>query len=154
MYLKFHLRFSLPVSYLFFVFLQLVHKLIDLGYAKDLDQGSVCTSFVGTLPYLVSVASVMHCSSHYVFNQALFYKSTYVFQAPELFECKPYTVTLDYWSFGTMIFECICGFRPFLYHMQPVQWWVNVASMHFLSVFLVLHMKLNTWILILIIVLP
>ncbi|XP_054455728.1 inhibitor of nuclear factor kappa-B kinase subunit alpha-like isoform X2 [Anoplopoma fimbria] len=73
---------------------KLVHKIIDLGYAKDLDQGSLCTSFVGTLQYL----------------------------APELFESKPYTVTVDYWSFGTVIFECICGFRPFLHHMQPVQW--------------------------------
>lgn len=36
------------------VLLQLVHKIIDLGYAKDLDQGSLCTSFVGTLQYLVS----------------------------------------------------------------------------------------------------
>uniref|UniRef100_A0A672FC79 Inhibitor of nuclear factor kappa-B kinase subunit alpha n=1 Tax=Salarias fasciatus TaxID=181472 RepID=A0A672FC79_SALFA len=72
---------------------KLVHKIIDLGYAKDLDQGSLCTSFVGTLQYL----------------------------APELFESKPYTVTVDYWSFGNVIFECICGFRPFLHHMQPVQ---------------------------------
>lgn len=32
---------------------QIVHKIIDLGYAKDLDQGSLCTSFVGTLQYLV-----------------------------------------------------------------------------------------------------
>uniref|UniRef100_A0A3Q1JN72 Inhibitor of nuclear factor kappa-B kinase subunit alpha n=1 Tax=Anabas testudineus TaxID=64144 RepID=A0A3Q1JN72_ANATE len=71
---------------------KLVHKIIDLGYAKDLDQGSLCTSFVGTLQYL----------------------------APELFESKPYTVTVDYWSFGTVIFECTCGFRPFLHHMQPV----------------------------------
>lgn len=37
-----------------FFLLQLVHKIIDLGYAKDLDQGSLCTSFVGTLQYLVS----------------------------------------------------------------------------------------------------
>ncbi|XP_015233106.1 PREDICTED: inhibitor of nuclear factor kappa-B kinase subunit alpha-like isoform X1 [Cyprinodon variegatus] len=73
---------------------KLIHKIIDLGYAKDLDQGSLCTSFVGTLQYL----------------------------APELFESKPYTVTVDYWSFGTVIFECICGFRPFLHNMQPVQW--------------------------------
>ncbi|MEQ2306065.1 hypothetical protein AMECASPLE_004196 [Ameca splendens] len=73
---------------------ELVHKIIDLGYAKDLDQGSLCTSFVGTLQYL----------------------------APELFESKPYTVTVDYWSFGTVIFECICGFRPFLHNMQPLQW--------------------------------
>lgn len=43
-------------------------------------------------------------------------------QAPELFENKPYTVTVDYWSFGTMIFECSCGFRPFLHNLQPVQW--------------------------------
>lgn len=71
-----------------------VHKIIDLGYAKDLDQGSLCTSFVGTLQYL----------------------------APELFENKPYTVTVDYWSFGTMIFECIAGFRPFLHNMQPFTW--------------------------------
>lgn len=73
---------------------QITHKIIDLGYAKDLDQGSLCTSFVGTLQYL----------------------------APELFESKPYTVTVDFWSFGTLIFECTCGFRPFLHHMQPVQW--------------------------------
>jgi hypothetical protein len=32
-----------------------VYKIIDLGYAKELDQGSVCTSFVGTLQYLVSI---------------------------------------------------------------------------------------------------
>lgn len=38
--------------------LQLVHKIIDLGYAKDLDQGSLCTSFVGTLQYLVCVCSI------------------------------------------------------------------------------------------------
>ncbi|XP_041922067.1 inhibitor of nuclear factor kappa-B kinase subunit alpha [Alosa sapidissima] len=79
---------------------KLVHKIIDLGYAKDLDQGSLCTSFVGTLQYL----------------------------APELFENKPYTVTVDYWSFGTMIFECSCGFRPFLHNLQPVQWTTKVRN--------------------------
>uniref|UniRef100_A0A3Q3VQP5 Inhibitor of nuclear factor kappa-B kinase subunit alpha n=1 Tax=Mola mola TaxID=94237 RepID=A0A3Q3VQP5_MOLML len=79
---------------------KLVHKIIDLGYAKDLDQGSLCTSFVGTLQYL----------------------------APELFENKPYTVTVDYWSFGTMVFECSCGFRPFLHNLQPVQWASKVRN--------------------------
>lgn len=79
---------------------EFLHKIIDLGYAKDLDQGSLCTSFVGTLQYL----------------------------APELFESKPYTVTVDYWSFGTLIFECTCGFRPFLHHMQPVQWTSKVRN--------------------------
>ncbi|XP_062319721.1 inhibitor of nuclear factor kappa-B kinase subunit alpha-like [Osmerus eperlanus] len=72
---------------------KIVHKIIDLGYAKDLDQGSLCTSFVGTLQYL----------------------------APELFEEKPYSFTVDYWSFGIIIFECTCGFRPFLHHSNPLQ---------------------------------
>ncbi|XP_015275407.1 PREDICTED: inhibitor of nuclear factor kappa-B kinase subunit alpha [Gekko japonicus] len=31
---------------------KVTHKIIDLGYAKDLDQGTLCTSFVGTLQYL------------------------------------------------------------------------------------------------------
>lgn len=56
-----------------------------------------------------------------VVNQVLFDKM-FSFQAPELFENKPYTVTVDYWSFATMIFECSCGFRPFLHNLQPVQW--------------------------------
>uniref|UniRef100_A0A3B3DS17 IkappaB kinase n=3 Tax=Oryzias melastigma TaxID=30732 RepID=A0A3B3DS17_ORYME len=73
---------------------RLIHKIIDLGYAKELDQSSLCTSFVGTLQYL----------------------------APELIERMKYTVTVDYWSFGTLVFECITGFRPFLPTWQPVPW--------------------------------
>ncbi|KAH0624386.1 hypothetical protein JD844_031792 [Phrynosoma platyrhinos] len=73
---------------------KIVHKIIDLGYAKDLDQGSLCTSFVGTLQYL----------------------------APELFDNKSYTASVDFWSFGTVVFECITGFRPFLHNQQPFTW--------------------------------
>ncbi|KAM8974176.1 inhibitor of nuclear factor kappa-B kinase subunit beta [Pelodytes ibericus] len=79
---------------------RLIHKIIDLGYAKELDQGSLCTSFVGTLQYL----------------------------APELLEQQKYTVTVDYWSFGTLAFECITGFRPFLPNWQPVQWHSKVRE--------------------------
>lgn len=61
----------------------------------------------------------------------LWKRTTFSVQAPELFENKPYTVTVDYWSFGTMVFECSCGFRPFLHNLQPVQWWVH-AGVHFL----------------------
>lgn len=46
------LVFNCFIIFLYFL-PQIVHKLIDLGYAKDLDQGNVCTSFVGTLQYLV-----------------------------------------------------------------------------------------------------
>ncbi|CAH1794862.1 unnamed protein product [Owenia fusiformis] len=79
---------------------KIVYKLIDLGYAKDLDAGSVCTSFVGTLQYL----------------------------APELYDGSAYTCrTVDFWSFGTMLFECVCGFRPFLPNLTPVQWQQKVS---------------------------
>uniref|UniRef100_A0A4W5R0I7 IkappaB kinase n=1 Tax=Hucho hucho TaxID=62062 RepID=A0A4W5R0I7_9TELE len=37
--------------------LPLIHKIIDLGYAKELDQNSFCTSFVGTLQNLVRGAT-------------------------------------------------------------------------------------------------
>ncbi|KAL3877400.1 hypothetical protein ACJMK2_035111 [Sinanodonta woodiana] len=79
---------------------KIVYKLIDLGYAKELDQGSVCTSFVGTLQYL----------------------------APELFASQKYTATVDYWSFGTVVFECITGYRPFLPNLRPIQWHKEVCK--------------------------
>lgn len=30
----------------------MIYKLIDLGYAKELDANSACSSFVGTMQYL------------------------------------------------------------------------------------------------------
>lgn len=45
--------FPFQISHLILLVLQIMHKIIDLGYAKDVDQGSLCTSFVGTLQYLV-----------------------------------------------------------------------------------------------------
>lgn len=71
-----------------------LYKLIDLGYAKELDQGSFCTSFVGTLQYL----------------------------APELFLTQTYTSAVDYWSLGLVAHEVITGQRPFLPTMSPAQW--------------------------------
>ena len=46
---------------MFDISFQTVYKIIDLGYAKELDQGSVCTSFVGTLQYLVRQFSHQYC---------------------------------------------------------------------------------------------
>ncbi|XP_043204506.1 inhibitor of nuclear factor kappa-B kinase subunit beta-like [Amphibalanus amphitrite] len=86
------------------VVLQTVHgkplyKLIDLGYAKELDQSSVCTSFVGTLQYL----------------------------APELFLTNKYTCTADYWSLGLVAYEVVTGVRPFLPNMPPAMWMQHVS---------------------------
>jgi inhibitor of nuclear factor kappa-B kinase subunit alpha len=71
-----------------------IYKLIDLGYCKELDSSSLCSSFVGTLQYL----------------------------APELFTSKNYTSSVDNWSFGILAYEIITGHRPFLPHMTPAQW--------------------------------
>lgn len=67
-----------------------VYKIIDLGYAKELDSGTV--SFVGTLQYL----------------------------APEIFQYQHYSRSVDYWSFGVTAFEVICGVRPFLPTLPPM----------------------------------
>ncbi|XP_005096610.3 inhibitor of nuclear factor kappa-B kinase subunit alpha [Aplysia californica] len=77
-----------------------LYKIIDLGYAKELDVSSVCNSFVGTMQYL----------------------------APELFATRPYSKTVDYWSFGSLVFECIAGFRPFLPTANPVEWNEHVSK--------------------------
>lgn len=53
---------------------------------------------------------------------------TLQYLAPELLEQQKYTVTVDYWSFGTLAFECITGFRPFLPNWQPVQWHSKVRQ--------------------------
>lgn len=63
----------------------------------------------------IKIKQSKHVNVNYLFIN-------FLFKAPELFENKPYTGTVDYWSFGTMIFECSCGFRPFLHNLQPVQW--------------------------------
>lgn len=79
---------------------KLTCKLIDLGYAKEIDSKSVCASFVGTLQYL----------------------------APEIMYSKTYSNSVDYWSFGLLAFELISGTRPFLPFMSPVQWMPEVKK--------------------------
>ncbi|KAM3958781.1 inhibitor of nuclear factor kappa B kinase subunit beta [Aphomia sociella] len=78
----------------------MTYKLIDLGYAKEIDSKSVCASFVGTLQYL----------------------------APEILYSKTYSNSVDFWSFGLLAFELICGTRPFLPFMAPVQWMPHVKK--------------------------
>lgn len=79
---------------------QVAYKLIDLGYAKEIDSNSVCASFVGTLQYL----------------------------APEILYSKTYSNSVDFWSLGLLAFEVICGKRPFLPFMAPVQWMPHVKK--------------------------
>ncbi|KAK3696209.1 hypothetical protein RRG08_027652 [Elysia crispata] len=77
-----------------------LYKIIDLGYAKELDINSLCNSFVGTVKYL----------------------------APELFISKPYSKAVDYWSLGVVVYECITGSRPFLPDTPPVEWHREVSK--------------------------
>ncbi|XP_008200412.1 inhibitor of nuclear factor kappa-B kinase subunit beta isoform X1 [Tribolium castaneum] len=68
-----------------------IYKLIDLGYAKELSDSVV--SFVGTLHYL----------------------------APEIMKTENYDFSVDYWSLGVVAFEVICGVLPFLPLYTPME---------------------------------
>lgn len=76
-----------------------IYKIIDLGYAKELNDSTV--SFVGTLHYL----------------------------APEIFETVKYDCTVDYWSLAIMTFEIICGVVPFLPHQSPAERYGSLFSL-------------------------
>lgn len=75
--------------------MKVVYKLIDLGFAKELGDGSVSASIVGTLNYL----------------------------APELLWKETYSCSVDYWSLGILFYEIITGIRPFLPNMQLSKTW-------------------------------
>ncbi|GAB0095046.1 Inhibitor of nuclear factor kappa-B kinase subunit beta [Sergentomyia squamirostris] len=79
---------------------KIIYKLTDLGYAKMLDRQSLQASLVGTMEYL----------------------------APELLHSDKYSCTVDYWSFGLIAFEIICGCRPFLPHASMAQWMLRVKQ--------------------------
>lgn len=79
---------------------KVVYKLTDLGLARDLDGSSISASFVGTMEYL----------------------------APELLTTGKYSNSVDYWSFGILAFEIICGVRPFLPHCPIARWMVYAAK--------------------------
>ena len=38
---------------------------------------------------------------------------------------------VDYWSLGTILFECITGMRPFLPELSPVQWYESIKQTFF-----------------------
>ncbi|ERL86639.1 inhibitor of nuclear factor kappa-B kinase subunit alpha [Dendroctonus ponderosae] len=70
---------------------QTVYKIIDLGYAKELNDATL--SFVGTLHYL----------------------------APEIFQGRGYDKRVDYWSMGVMVSELVTGLLPFLPEATPFE---------------------------------
>ncbi|CAG7723601.1 unnamed protein product [Allacma fusca] len=78
-----------------------IYKLSDLGFAKDVSSNeSLCSTFLGTLPYL----------------------------APEIYVGQKYDKTVDYWSFGLIAFEISCGMRPFMPGDSPAVWIPSVAK--------------------------
>ncbi|XP_059219136.1 inhibitor of nuclear factor kappa-B kinase subunit beta [Stomoxys calcitrans] len=66
------------------------YKLTDFGYAREIPEATLEQSVVGT--------------RHYV--------------APEVIHPGSYKNTVDYWSVGVVIFEIICGIRPFIPHRE------------------------------------
>nr|CCA24665.1 protein kinase putative [Albugo laibachii Nc14] len=60
-------------------------KIIDFGLAKLLDENAVTTSFLGTKGYL----------------------------APEMLQRQAYTMTVDIWALGVIVYVLLCGCLPF-----------------------------------------
>jgi len=51
-----------------------------------------------------------------------------ILQAPEVFcpaqKSATYNHKADYWSFGTLVFECITGRRPFFHSNDTSRWYM------------------------------
>lgn len=62
-----------------------IYKLVDFGFVKNIGEDVNNHSKVGTHRYL----------------------------PPQVYENKPYSLKLDYWSYGCVIFEGITGVVPF-----------------------------------------
>ncbi|VEN51933.1 unnamed protein product [Callosobruchus maculatus] len=77
---------------------EVVYKLIDLGYAKEL--GDSMVSLVGT--------------SHYL--------------APEIVKGERYGPQVDYWSMGVLAYELTTGTLPFLPEFSPIERFSKLAE--------------------------
>ncbi|CAB3996864.1 inhibitor of nuclear factor kappa-B kinase subunit alpha-like, partial [Paramuricea clavata] len=83
-----------------------IYKVIDLGYAKQADQAGLWHSFVGTQYYL----------------------------APEILTGQKYTLKVDLWSFGILLYECCTGNRPFPGHCQELYESMRSKEQQFIAV--------------------
>ncbi|XP_070544403.1 inhibitor of nuclear factor kappa-B kinase subunit alpha-like [Ptychodera flava] len=78
---------------------KVVYKLTDFGYAVRWSEEPTSRELVGTIQYL----------------------------APEMHGSKDYSHAVDYWSFGTVIFESIIGQRPFAPQCSYPEW-LNIVN--------------------------
>lgn len=49
------------------------------------------------------------------------------YMAPEVLRRRPYGASVDYWSLGCILFECMCGFPPFS-GKTPDETWANLKN--------------------------
>ncbi|EPQ30071.1 uncharacterized protein PFL1_02188 [Pseudozyma flocculosa PF-1] len=49
------------------------------------------------------------------------------YMAPEVLRGRDYTISVDYWSLGCILFEFLCGFPPFS-GAQPDETWANLKN--------------------------
>lgn len=54
--------------------------------------------------------------------------NNFVYSAPEMITSEKYSCSADYWSLGIVLYEVICGLRPFVPHMPLAQWVLRVRE--------------------------
>jgi serine/threonine protein kinase len=108
-------------------------KLVDFGFCKPVPYMNakkeiqyrtftLCGKYCTLMPLLIS--------SHLIFHHAtiLILAGTPDYMAPEIVLTQGHDKSADYWAFGILLFELLCGYTPFTANNQKRMFEKIVAS--------------------------
>lgn len=78
--------------------------------------------------FLQQLTDLGHSKSIDFYNNRGKYTNKIGYSAPESITCEKYSCTVDYWSLGIVVYEVICGSKPFVPNMPLAQWILNVRE--------------------------